>query len=584
LARYSREIIREVVAANDIVEVVGAYLDLKSSGGRRWKALSPFSQEKTPSFHVSQDRQMFHCFSTDQGGDALSFLMKVEGLTFAEALRKLADRAGIQLPAASKGEEKADSLRSRLAEFNAFAAAHYRKLLEEPLKGSAARMYMQGRALKPQTLQRFGVGFAPDSFSTILDAAAAKGWSQDVLNASGLFKESERGRQYDFFRNRIIIPIKDISGNVAAFGGRDLSGESPAKYINSPETALYKKARVLYGLHDAREAIRKAGFAVLVEGYFDLMRCFDAGIENVVATCGTALTEEQANLIRRYAGEVVLVYDGDPAGIKAALKGTKLLAAAGLTVRAAALPGGQDPDDFIKAAGGDAMRQVLEQAPDFVTFYARMSQARLTTIEGRTSVAHELFEIVRGMNDELRADAHLKMIGKALDLNDWACRKEYEKLRRGDARQRPNLTVQPERAKRKIPQDEIVFVAALLQTPALLEVVRAAGDAVQADDPALAELIAALLEQGTAPDVHGLDDEAARLYTAAAGTDAVDGETAAVLVEKRVNRMRRAALEQQRARLLDRIRQAAKSNPAALGELSVELVRVGQSIERLGAA
>jgi DNA primase len=584
LARYSREIIREVVAANDIVEVVGAYLDLKPSGGRRWKALSPFSQEKTPSFHVSQDRQMFHCFSTDQGGDALSFLMKVEGLTFSEALRKLADRAGIRLPAATQGEEKADTLRSRLAEFNAFAAAHFRKLLEEPLKGSGARMYLQQRALKPQTLQRFGVGFAPDSFSTILEAAAAKGWSQDVLDASGLFKESERGRQYDFFRNRIIIPIKDVSGNVAAFGGRDLSGESPAKYINSPETALYKKARVLYGLHDAREAIRKAGFAVLVEGYFDLMRCFDAGIENVVATCGTALTEEQANLIRRYAGEVVLVYDGDPAGIKAALKGTKLLAAAGLTVRAAALPGGQDPDDFIRAEGGDAMRRVLEQAPDFVTFYARMSAARLTTIEGRTSVAHELFEIVRGMNDELRADAHLKAIGKALDLNDWACRKEYEKLRRGEARPRPNLAAPAERPKRKIPQDEIVFVAALLQTPALMEVVRAAGEAIRADDPALAELLAALLEQGPALDVHGLDEEAARLYTAAAGTDAVDGETAAVLVEKRVNRMRRAVLEQQRARLQDRIRQVEKSNPAALVELSVELVRVGQSIERLGAA
>ncbi|MBI1317758.1 MAG: DNA primase [Candidatus Hydrogenedens sp.] len=583
MARYSREIIREVVAANDIVEVIGAYLDLKPSGGRRWKALSPFSQEKTPSFLVSQDRQTFHCFSTDQGGDALSFLMKVEGLTFAEALRKLAERAGIQLPAASRGEEKADSLRSQLAEFNAFAAGLYRRLLEEPLKGSAARKYLEGRALKPQTMQRFGLGFAPDSFSTMLDAAADKGWSRDVLDASGLFKESERGRQYDFFRNRITFPIKDISGNVVAFGGRDL-GDSPAKYINSPETALYKKARVLYGLHDAREAIRKAGFAVLVEGYFDLLRCFDAGIENVVATCGTALTEEQANLVRRYAGEVVLVYDGDAAGIKAALKGTRLLAAAGLTVRAAALPGGQDPDDFVKAEGAEAMRQVLEEAPDFVTFYATMSEARLTTIEGRTAVAHELFEIVRGMNDELRADAHLKAIGKALGLSDWACRKEYEKLRRGEARPRPNLNEAQDEPKRRIPKDEIVFVAALLQEPSLLAQVREAEEAMQADDPALAEVLEALLEQGTSVDVHGLGGDAARLFTAAAGQEPVDEEQAKGLVEKRMNRMRRAALENERARMQDKIRRVEKTDPAALSELMVELVRIGQRIERLGAA
>jgi len=573
-----------VTAANDIVEVVGAYLDLKSSGGRRWKALSPFSNEKTPSFIVSQDRQMYHCFSTDQGGDVLSFVMKVEGLTFSEALRKLAERAGVQLPAATPGEEKAESLRSRLIEFNQFAAQLFRRTLEDPLKGSSARKYLKDRVLKESTMQRFALGFVPEGFGMLTDAARERGFSEDVLDASGLVKTSDRGRRYDFFRNRVTFPIKDISGNIVAFGGRDL-GDSPAKYINSPETALYKKARVLYGLHESRDAIRKCGYAVLVEGYFDALRCFDAGIEQVVATCGTALTEEQAGLIRRYADTVVLVYDGDAAGIKAALKGTRVLAAAGLTVKAAALPGGQDPDDFVKAEGAEVFREILEEAPDFVSFYAGQSESRLKSIEGRTEVAHELFDIVRGMNDEIRTDAYLKAIAKALGLHEWACRKEYEKTLRGANRPRPSaVSDEEETPRRALKKDDVSFIAALMHHPPLLQKAAGAVETARKSDAALAELLDAMCQTEGAPIVHGLSEDAARIYTAAAGGEAPDAQAAEKLADKRILRLEREALEAERASMQERIRVAEKDDPAQLTELLGEFMQLGQRIDRLGPA
>lgn len=580
MARYSREIVREVLAANDIVDVISGYLDLKASGSRRWKALSPFKNERTPSFMVSQDRQTYHCFSTDQGGDALSFIMAVEGLSFAEALRKLADKAGIRLPAASEADEKLESLRTQLIDFNVFAGAHFKANLLDPMRGATVRKYVAGRALKDATVTRFGVGYAPDNPAGLLDAAAAKGFGEAVFEASGLLKRNDRGRWYDFFRNRVMFPIKDISGNVVAFGGRDL-GDSPAKYINSPETRLYKKSRVLYGLHEARDGIRKAGYAVLVEGYFDLLRCFDAGIENVVATCGTALTEEQAALIRRYAPEVVLVYDGDAAGIRAALKGTKVLVAAGLSVRAAALPGGQDPDDFVRAEGAEAMREVLAKAEDFVAFYAAMSTGRTQTLEGRTAVAHELFEIVRGTSDEILAEGYLKQISKALSLSEWACKSEYEKLGRGDTRPAPTAT-DAAVVRAPLVRDDIDFVSALMSDRELLMQVEHALDEVPLPESAVCTVLTVLFNSEAAPVASDFEDaEAQRLWCAAAAAEPKTGEEAAGLVRKRIARLRRASLEMEQARMEEQIRAAERNNPAVLGSLLTELFRISRSIDSL---
>jgi len=425
VARYSRDVIQQVQAANDIVEVIGQYVDLKPAGNDRFLGLSPFQSEKTPSFNVSRSKQAYYCFSTDQGGDIFSFLQAVEGLSFTEALERLADRAGIRLPKPGRHDSRAEYEREKLFELGAFARKFFMDVIADPLKGGAGRAYLKTRALKPDTAKQFGIGFAPEGFNGLLDAARAKGFDDRILELSGLIKRSGKGSLYDFFRSRVITPIRDVSGRVVAFGGRDITGEAQGKYINSPENPVYKKSKVLYALYEARDAIRKSGQALLAEGYFDVLRLHDAGICNAVATCGTALTPDQAKLLRRYCRDVVLVYDGDAAGLRAAARGAGILMAAGLAVRILVLKDGLDPDDFVRAEGPDAFRAAIETARAFVPFYAEANAARLTSIEGRHEVAQELFAVLREIDDDLRRDAYLGEIAAALKLNEHAVRKSF---------------------------------------------------------------------------------------------------------------------------------------------------------------
>jgi DNA primase len=583
---YSRDVVAEVIAANPIEDIVGAALTLQPAGSGRKKALCPFHQEKTPSFHVNAQRQVYHCFGCGKGGDVISFVMEHEGLTFMEAVRKLADRGGVRLPAASGDYDKNEYLRGKTLEFNQFAASWYLRQLHDPEGGAAARAYVAKRQLKAETLQRFGVGLAPEGWQGLADAGRAKGFAEAVLEASGLCKRGERGGLYDLFRNRVTFPIRDVSGNLVAFGGRDL-GDSPAKYINSPETAVYKKSRVLFGLYEAREALRAQKRALLVEGYFDLLRCFDAGIENVVATCGTALTPGQAALIRRYVPEVVVVYDGDAAGIKAAMKASGVLTAAGLTVRAMALPGGQDPDDYIRDAGPVAFQALVAEAPHFITFYARHSRERAATIEGRTEVARELFEILMTLDDELRVDEYVKMAAKELGLNEYACRREFDKARRDGMQRR---TVAEERAEQAAPpaynppMEDASFIAALLADPRLLAEAQAALGKVTLPMGPLGEVLALLLTVPGA-DARALEDEdARRLYTAAAAHAEAPADQRAVLVRKRVNRLCKEALRAEADAVQRAIAEAERggNEPGRLAQLiarKIVLIRQMEGVE-----
>ena len=584
MRKYSREIVSDVLAANDIVDVVGTVVELKPAGSGRLKGLCPFHHEKTSSFMVHRGRQVYHCFGCGKHGDALSFLMENDGLSFVESLRKLADGAGVQLPALRPGDDRAEYLRTRLLEFGVFASKHYRVLLQHPMRGSAGRQYLKTRQLKDETLLRFGLGYVPEGWSNLLDAAKEKGFQQDVLEASGLFKKGDRGGLYDFFRNRAIFPIKDIAGNVVAFGGRDL-GDSPAKYINSPETPIYRKSRVLYGLHEARDALRHEKSAILVEGYFDLLRCFDAGIENVVATCGTALTQEQAALIRRYVPEVILVYDGDAAGVKAALRGTGVLTAAGLGVRALALPDNQDPDDFIRDEGPERFRALVAEAPDFVTFYVQMSETRVASIEGRTEVARELFGILEGIDDELRVDQYLKRMAGALSLNEWACRSEYEKHRKRAWNRQANKT-KPQTETNDAPsRDDCQFLAALMNDPALLEQTRAAIEGVSLPESPLTETLEHLLAASGGSAGPELENEVARrLYAAAATFDAEETRDAGALASKRIASLKKEALGEEAAEVQRQMEEARQSHDEKRqAELFARQVRLKQKMEKAGA-
>lgn len=556
--KYSRDIVAEVLAANDIVDIVGAALELKPSGTGRLKALCPFHHEKTPSFMVNRQRQIFHCFGCGKGGDAVGFLMEHEGLSFVEALKKLADRAGIRLPALTERDDKTEYLRAQLLEFNRFAGRHYREVLRHPMRGSAGRQYIKTRQLKEETVQKFNLGYVPEGWSSLLDAAREQGFKDGVLEASGLFKRGDGGRFYDFFRNRVMFPIEDVSGNVVAFGGRDM-GDSPAKYINSPETPLYKKSRTLYGLYKARDAMRREKFAILVEGYFDLLRCFDAGVENVVATCGTALTPEQAALIRRYVPEAVIVYDGDSAGIQAAVKATGILSAAGLTVRAMALPDNQDPDDFIKAQGAEAFREMVVAAQDFVTFYARMSGARTATIEGRSDVARELFEILRGLDDELRIDQYVKRIAQELGLTEWACRSEFNAFRRQRARRPATAQAEPVKP-RPFTRDDCVFAAVLLTNGSLLNKAKEELEDTPLGEAPLAQVMRALFEGGPGTPIQAVEDDAARqLFAAAATMDLESEKDSEALVLKQISRIQKDSLRSRAEDLMNKIREAERA-------------------------
>lgn len=584
-----KDTVAEVLNATDIVEVVGGWLELKPSGGSRFKALCPFHNEKTPSFTVTRDRQAYYCFGCEKSGDAITFLREHGGLSFREALEQLADRAGIRLPEFTGRDRGQDDERSQLLAFGKCAGRFYRDTLQDPMKGAAGRQYLQGRKLGEETVAQFRLGYAPDEWNVLRDHGLKEGFDERILEASGMIKRGERGRAYDFFRNRLMFPIRDVSGNVVAFGGRDL-GDSPAKYINSPETMIYKKGRVLYGLHEARDAMRSAKRAFLVEGYFDVLRCVDAGIQNVVATCGTALTAEQAALIRRYVPEVLLVFDGDPAGVQAALKGVGILVAAGLGVRSLVLPDGLDPDDFIRERGVDAFLAAAEEAPDFVTFYTRMNEARTQSIEGRTEVARELFAIFVGIDDELRRDEYLKHMARELGLDAYRCRTEFDRyLRAGAQRTRAGAAREPSETAALVkalavnPYDR-AFVAILMHSDSLLTKTREDLATVELLPGPLREVLDALFE-----GADGLSrlqsDEARSLYAAASAMEDVGMEAAESHVHKRILSVRKAALRSEAAQLQEAIENAQRAkDESRVVELLTKKVGIEQEIQRVGAA
>jgi len=569
------------LSANDIVGVIGAYLELKPAGTARFKALCPFHNEKTPSFTVSRDRQIFYCFGCEKHGDAISFLQEYEGLTFHEALRKLADKAGIRLPAFTERDNKEEFLRSRLIELNKFANAHFIKMLEDPLKGSTCRQYMKTRRLKQETVKKFGLGYAPDGWSNLLDSARNAGFRDSVLAPSGLVKQGQRGSFYDVFRNRLTIPIRDVSGNVVAFGGREL-GDAVPKYINSPENALYKKSGVLYGLHEAREGMKREKRAILVEGYFDLMRCFDEGIDNVVASCGTALTDRQAALIHRYVREVVVVFDADAAGIKAALRGVGVLANAGLTVRAMTLPDGKDPDDFIKAHSADEFRKLVDNADDLITFYISANEQNTSTIEGRTELANDLFNLIAVINDPLQRDEYLKLAASSLEIDYWRYRDKFNQfIRDHQARRQTNITVAKPADNAKnaaFTQHDRDFVAAVLSDQGLLDKAKKELDGVPLPDGPVGEVLSALFEASGLDVVRRLESDHARdLYAAAATGLELAPDVAEQLVAQRVARIAKKALMAQAAEVQQQLQAAERADDQTR---VIELLRKKSALNR----
>lgn len=440
------EIVEKIRFSIDLVEVVSDYIKLQKRG-RNFVGLCPFHQEQSPSFTVAPEKQLYYCFGCGSGGNVFTFIMKVENLTFAEAVRFLAQRAGISIPEppATGAQRKARHRKEQLYELNQLAADFYHRVLCQSPAGEAALKYLYSRGVDDRSVDQFELGFAPDRWDALLTFTLKKGYSEEILRQGGLAVSGRSSSPIDRFRNRLMFPIRDIQGRVIGFGGR-LLGEGEPKYLNTPETALFNKSRCLYGLDLARREIREKRQAVIVEGYMDVIAAHQHGLSNVVASLGTALTEHQAYLLRTQAEDAVIAYDADTAGAMATWRGLGILRKAGCRVRVARLPEGTDPDDFIRRYGVRQFEEeVLTRAMPLVDYQLdRIKQSyNLANVEDRLRYSREAVKTLASIDNEVERREYLKKIAEEISISEEALNIE---LRKHIRRQR--------RSKRKLPGEE----------------------------------------------------------------------------------------------------------------------------------
>ena len=409
--RYSDDIIEEVRSKNDIVDVVSQYVRLTKKGNSYF-GLCPFHNEKTPSFSVTPGKQMYYCFGCGAGGNVFNFIMEYENYTFGEALKHLADRAGVELPkieysreVRQKAQEKAE-----LLEINKQAAQYFYYQLRTE-KGQTGLDYLKNRGLSEETMRKFGLGYSDRAGGGLYRYLKAKGYPDDRLRESGLFNVDERHGMYDKFWNRVIFPIMDVNNRVIGFGGR-VMGDAKPKYLNSPETKIFDKSRNLYGLNIARTTRKK--YLILCEGYMDVISMHQAGFTNAVASLGTALTSGHASLLKRYTQEVLLLYDSDEAGIRAALRGIPILREAGVNSRVVSLKPYKDPDEFIRNMGPEAFEQRLEEARDSFLFRVEVAENEfsMNDPQGQNQFFERCAQMLLELKDELERNLYIDAVVK----------------------------------------------------------------------------------------------------------------------------------------------------------------------------
>lgn len=419
---YSDELIEEVRSRNDIVDVISGYVKLTKKGSSYF-GLCPFHNEKSPSFSVSRQKQMYYCFGCGAGGNVFTFLMEYENYTFVEALKMLADRAGIELPEmeySKEAKEKAD-LKASIMEVNKLAAKYYYAQLKTE-QGKHAHQYLTGRQLSEETITAFGLGYSNKYSDDLYRYLKAKGYSDEVISKAGLISIDERQGVYDKFWNRVMFPIMDVNNRVIGFGGR-VMGDAKPKYLNSPETLVFDKSRNLYGLNRARTS-RKPYF-LICEGYMDVIALHQAGFTNAVASLGTALTSGHASLIKRYVNEVYLTYDSDEAGTRAALRGIPILKEAGITAKVIRMDPYKDPDEFIKNLGAEAFEERINQARNGFMFSLEILEREydMNSPEGKTEFYNEVARRLCNFEEEIERNNYIEAVAKAYHLG-------YENLRK----------------------------------------------------------------------------------------------------------------------------------------------------------
>jgi len=429
-----QEIIDDILNKIDIIELISSYIPLKRAG-RNFKALCPFHQEKTPSFMVSPDRQIYHCFGCNEGGNAFNFLMKYERLEFPEAVDILAKKTGVKLPE-GKQDYKTVSINQQIYKVMELAAAFYQSNLNT-LSASPAKSYLLKRGVKEETIKLFRLGFAFDKWDSLINYLRAKNTGLSLLEKAGLIIAKQGGGYYDRFRNRIIFPILDMKSRTIGFGARVLSGsstgedDSQAKYINSPETPLYIKGRNLYGLNNALEAIKELDFVVIVEGYLDCILPYQEGLHNIVASSGTALTYDQVRLLKRYTRNAVMVYDADAAGEMATLRSLDIFLEEGVNVKVVRLPSGFDPDLFVRKNGIEAFKKLIQSSSNLFDYKLNILRScyNPNQIEGRVSIAQEMLVTINKFTNAILKSDYIKKLSQELEIKEEALLSELSKIK-----------------------------------------------------------------------------------------------------------------------------------------------------------
>ncbi len=420
--RYPEELIEEIRMKNDIVEVISGYVRMQKKGSSYF-GLCPFHNEKSPSFSVSPGKQMYYCFGCGAGGNVITFLMEYENATFQEAVKMLADRAGVSLPEVEYSEEmrRKEGRRVKLLEVNKEAARYYYYLLRSG-RGQIGYRYLAGRALSDETIKKFGLGYADGAGSDLTAYLRSKGYADDLITESGLTGFDEKRGVHDKFWNRVMFPIQDANHRVIGFGGR-VMGDAKPKYLNSPETAIFDKSRNLYGLNFARTS--RKGNMILCEGYMDVIAMHQAGFTQAVASLGTAFTAGQASLLKRYAQEVLLAYDSDGAGTNAALRAIGILKEAGLTGRVIDMQPYKDPDEFVKNLGAEALQERIDQAQNSFFFELKILERdyHLDDPESKTAFHREIAKKLCGFEEEVERENYIESVAKHYHIG-------YENLRK----------------------------------------------------------------------------------------------------------------------------------------------------------
>lgn len=566
----AEEIIDEIRQRTDLVTLVGEFLKLERRG-KNMVGLCPFHNEKTPSFTVSPDKQLYHCFGCGASGNAFTLIMELEKMTFPEAARYLAQRVQVRIPERREAPTVKERLQEKVFNINLVAARYYAYCLKNTPGGKKAYFYLQKRGISEESVEHFMLGFAPAGWTGFYDFAVKKGASPELMLKAGLINPGREKGYYDRFRNRVIFPIFNINGKVAGFGGRAMvAGEKEGpKYLNSPQSPVFDKSAILYGLNFARDEIRRRKKAVVMEGYTDVIAAHQAGIKNAVASLGTALTEEQSRLLRYQADTVVTAYDSDSAGEAATWRGLTILQSTGCLVQIAEMPQGSDPDSYIREHGAEAFNKLIEEASPLIEYRLQQLKKRfdLSTDQGRAGYTKEIMPLLTAAVDRVEQDYFLKRAAEEIGVDENALRSEIKRRRRTKSFQpAEQAQQQSEPEKIAISAAEKILISLMLQSKEIAEKGRKLLKSDYHSDPRVENIFKEIWNLYEAGEVFTAekflnrfdDPQIVRILTAAATDPALqdlEPRTAKRMAEDSLSKLKRAWIERKQLELQRKIRE-----------------------------